>query len=269
MKECPKSDACLAIDHEAVTRFYYGRTASLKPSSTLVGLPCESFDQKHCFGPGHCKGTTGVSVYSTDESEQAACCEGFTMGGEDSDDETSSDQEDKGDEEEDDGEYKRYPCGWCLRHPMSCPTMRYIACSSEAASDQDVELTTVGWNVLISAVFVGLPATANSAIWLQLVHLQSSRDIVVALDHCLHHCSLHCSLCVLVHLARYNLPYTKLFRGVRYHELRQSSLLLTWLLDILMRSAGVVRPRMGHGGVPVFSAILMKSWSRARVCALI
>ena len=65
---------------------------------------------------------------------------------------------------------------------MSCPTTRYIACSSKAGSDQDVELTTVGWNVLIAAVFFSLAATANGSIWLGLVHLQSTRDIVVALD---------------------------------------------------------------------------------------
>ena len=59
-KSCPKPDDCLAIDRESVTCYYYGDTTVLKPDSTLIGLPCESFDQSSCYGPGHCKKVKGL-----------------------------------------------------------------------------------------------------------------------------------------------------------------------------------------------------------------
>ena len=146
-----------------------------------------------------------------------------------------------------------------------------------------------------------MAATANSSIWLGLVHLQSMRDIVVALD------------AGRVITAFVLAVYTVVFSFWSTTEdticLTQNcfgsadtmsygrallvglviALLLTWLLDILMRTAGTVgmharAPVLGHGGVPDagvliglmvqllisrFAVILMKSWARARVCTLI
>ena len=47
-KSRPKPDDRPAIDRESVTCYYYGDTTVLKPDSTLIGMPCESFDQSLC-----------------------------------------------------------------------------------------------------------------------------------------------------------------------------------------------------------------------------
>lgn len=135
----------------------------------------------------------------------------------------------------------------------------------------------------------------------QLVHLQSTRDIVVALDAG----RVITAFVVAVYTVVFAFWATSqdticltqncfgaadiMSNGRALLVALVIALLLIWLLDILMRSAGVVgmharAPVMGHGGVPdagvliglmlqllisVFAAILMKSWSRARVCTLI
>ena len=58
------------------------------------------------------------------------------------------------------------------------------ATSSVGASrpDEGVDLITILWDVLFAIVFIALAATSNAEVWLVIIHIQSFREIVIALD---------------------------------------------------------------------------------------
>ena len=162
---------------------------------------------------------------------------------------------------------KRYPCPWCIQHPVSCPPSRYILCQAQAAGGQELDLSLALWNVVVAMIFLAFAVTSNTDLWLVLIHTQCLRDVVTVIDAVRTLLAVFLAFWVAIFalwaVMEDSLAVVQNCLGTAtlMHYSRELvtaaavALLLLWALDGLMRLVGVAGmhravPVLGHGGLP-------------------